>query len=459
MTAATLSLLALCGLSTGPGPDPDTTNLIARLGSARFVERERATTELEEIGPEALPALRAAKEARDPEVRARAEAIIGRIELRRLTRPTTVTLDFRGRPLPEVVEALREQTGFRLELEDDLDPAVRGRRVTLSADGRVPFWEAMDRLCAAAALRSFDRKGRDESEPAIVLADGEDLRPRPGATSGPFHAAILDRRRQRDPMARLRPEVGMMARLNLQLVAEPGLMLRPSGPWRVVEAVDDRQNTLPTLPDELIELNQGPRPDRIDPTALGNFQGEVWLRLPPRVGAKLERLRVAAPLVVSARRPDPLVVRLADAAGKTFTVGETSLRFNRVETEPGGGVIELLIRSPDPAFQPIDPNFVGGPGFRGGFRGGRFALELSGALQLQIEIVDSRGRPLPWRPEMPVGPGRFRMMRMRGLRIGEDLVPIAVTPADDAEPVEFRFYTLMEATTEPTFEFTNIALP
>ncbi|HWE36075.1 MAG TPA: hypothetical protein VG406_05830 [Isosphaeraceae bacterium] len=459
MTAATLSLLALCGLGPGPGPDPDPTTLIAQLGSARFVERERATTELEEIGPEALPALRVAKDARDPEVRARAEAIIGRIELRRLTRPTLVRLDLRDRTLPEVVLDLRRQTGFHLRLEDDLDPAARDRRVTLRADAPVPFWEALDKLCAAAELRRFDRKTRDETEPTIVLADGEGLRPRPGATDGPFHAAILDRRRQPDQMARNRPGGGMLAQLRIQLVAEPGILLRRAGPWRVVEAVDDRQNTLPTPPDELIELNQLPRADRIDPTALGSFQGEVWLRLPNRGGAKLDRLRVATPLVAAARRPDPLVVRLADAAGKSFTVGETALRFNRVETEPGSGVIELLVRSPEPAFQLPDPNNLGGPGFRGGFRG-RFPLELSDALQLQIEVVDARGRPCPWEHEPQSGPnGRFRMMRLRGFRIGEDLVTIRVSPPEDSEPVEFRFYSLMEASTEPTFEFDNITLP
>lgn len=460
MTAATLPLLALFGLGLGPGPDPDPTTLITRLGSARFVERERATTELEEIGPEALPALRVAKDARDPEVRARAEAIIARIELRRLTRPTLVALDFRDQPLPEVVGALRERSGFAVRLEDDPDPAVRARRVTLRADAPVPFWEALDRLCRAARLRTTDGKGRDDGEPAIVLADGENLRPHPGATSGPFHAAILAGRRERDPMARLRPDMGLRANLTVQLTAEPGILLRRAGPWRVIDAVDDRRNPLLPMPEELIDQNALLGGGRMDPTALGTFASDVHLRLPRDAGARIDRLRVSTPLVVSARRPDPLVVRLADAAGKSFTVGETSLRFNRVETEPGNGVIELLVRSPDPAFEPADPAFAGGAGFRGpGFRG-RFPLVVSGTLQLQIEILDNRGRPCSWDHEMPAGPGRFRMMRMRGVRIGEDLLSIHVSPpADDAEPVEFRFYSLMEATTEPSFEFTDVNLP
>ncbi len=55
--------------------------LIARLGSQRFEEREKATAALRELGPAALFGLRKAiAEAGDPEVRSRAEGILDSLE-------------------------------------------------------------------------------------------------------------------------------------------------------------------------------------------------------------------------------------------------------------------------------------------------------------------------------------------------------------------------------------------
>jgi len=54
--------------------------LVGRLGAVKFSEREAAAKGLEALGAVALPALRAAKDARDPEVRARVGPVIERIE-------------------------------------------------------------------------------------------------------------------------------------------------------------------------------------------------------------------------------------------------------------------------------------------------------------------------------------------------------------------------------------------
>jgi hypothetical protein len=110
-------LLAWCGLflvvasSTAPGLPPpehfagarDETaervgRLIATLGSPSFAERERASRMLEAIGVPALPALRAATQHADLEIRRRAGALVDRVE----NSLEALALEYRkhGLPLP-----------------------------------------------------------------------------------------------------------------------------------------------------------------------------------------------------------------------------------------------------------------------------------------------------------------------------------------------------------------------
>src|SRR4051812_6056799 len=84
-------------------PTPDAHDLIPQLGSRRYAERQAATTALERLGQRAMPALRAAREQRDPEIRARASALLARIEGGLLVQPSLVALQFNDAPLSEVI--------------------------------------------------------------------------------------------------------------------------------------------------------------------------------------------------------------------------------------------------------------------------------------------------------------------------------------------------------------------
>src|SRR4051812_44376729 len=112
LLGANLALIILLGQV--PAADPAA--LVAQLGSPRYADREAATAALERMGRTALAPLRAARDARDPEIRTRAAALVHTIEGTLLTQPTLVTLDFVDRPLPEVIKALSDQTGIKLGL-------------------------------------------------------------------------------------------------------------------------------------------------------------------------------------------------------------------------------------------------------------------------------------------------------------------------------------------------------
>ena len=171
-------MMGVCVLTIGAllvaADEPDPTEWVRRLGSDRFAERLEAMKALERLGPAALPALRAAKDSANPKVRVRVAALLETLDrgadVDRLTRPTLIKLDFRDRPLSEIVDALnarhnlgltfqfgplprRGMMGFASPGQKAKEAEVRSRRVTLEADRALPFWEVVDRLCEVGHLQ------------------------------------------------------------------------------------------------------------------------------------------------------------------------------------------------------------------------------------------------------------------------------------------------------------------
>ena len=152
------------------------TQLIARLGSTRFKERERAAAELNAIGEPALAALKKAAQDRDPEVRRRAETLANsinrRVETAQLLEPKRVHLSIRDKPLTEAIAELASQADFTIELIDSpahsfasvtgihvkyvtelQEPTLKSLdpRVTLEVS-ETSFWEAFDLFCRKVGL-------------------------------------------------------------------------------------------------------------------------------------------------------------------------------------------------------------------------------------------------------------------------------------------------------------------
>jgi len=150
MMLVKLMLLAFMGTAI----EPDPTVLVERLGSGKYAEREAASRDLERQGRIALVALRKAKEAKDPEVRVRAVALVDKIESRLMVHPTMITLDYQDRPLVEVVKAIGDQAKVPLVLNPENSPIWQHKRITLKEPEPVTFWNAIDKLCQAAGLQS-----------------------------------------------------------------------------------------------------------------------------------------------------------------------------------------------------------------------------------------------------------------------------------------------------------------
>ena len=256
----------------------DAVTLIGRLGAETFDDRVAAYKALEQLGSEALPALRSAADTSDPRVRSRVRALIDsigrRVETDRFSHPTMIQLGFRDRALGEIVEALNDRHDLSLNLRlgpaprrgmlviDDAGPkklnGLRDRTVTLEAVGPVSFWVAVDRLCKAASLR-YDVSPQARfgvTQGALVLMADRTGRG-PVSDSGPFRVQVtrVHAASQRDFTGQPgqaqpgeSPAAGVMT-VSLAVLVEPGLAVHQSGPVRVEEATDDRGRSLsPAVP-------------------------------------------------------------------------------------------------------------------------------------------------------------------------------------------------------------------
>lgn len=128
--------------------------LIGKLAGGTASQRRQARDELVQIGRDAVPQLQAAaRGAPDPETRSAAEVILKRIAAHDEFGPTLITLHARGTG-PEIFDAIAKQAGVRIEPRaNDTWPKDKPLP-TISADfDRVPFWEAISRVCEQCGVR------------------------------------------------------------------------------------------------------------------------------------------------------------------------------------------------------------------------------------------------------------------------------------------------------------------
>jgi hypothetical protein len=448
------------------GRDPST--LVAQLGAARYPDREAADKALMQLGRLALPALRAARSSPDPEIRSRAIGLIKRIESALLTQPTHVTLDFEDATVLDVAKSFSQQLGAKVALYPEELPKWKQKRVTIRASGPVDFWKAVDRLCEAAGLQYFPNMNgyTPQREPEFVLSEGPMRTVTPNSDHGPFRVSLLGLHYQRDvnftasglalqfprrpgngapprrpsgPGSQLNPVTNVQFTAQLQVAGEPRLALSQNGPHQVqvLEAVDNRGNSL------MPPSTDGPTFNR-SAGFLGFTYGPVMqlqahLHRPIGAGETIAKLRGVIPVMVSSRRPDPLVVPLAEATGKTFenldvqlTVHDVRTRTNRSQTS-----LEFSVKANagrEPASDERDVN------------GFNRMLPRVDPQHLQIEIIDANGHLIPWYQTSFDTDTSHVVLTLANL-----------TPA--GTPKELRYYTLARATMSVPFEFADVPMP
>src|SRR5689334_14790223 len=101
-------------LAADAAADKSAAQWIEQLGDRNFKVRQEAVKAIEALGPAALPALRQAKNHKDPDVRRRIEQWIPEFETAAVVLPKEVTLKLTNQPLRKAIEELARQTGYKI---------------------------------------------------------------------------------------------------------------------------------------------------------------------------------------------------------------------------------------------------------------------------------------------------------------------------------------------------------
>ncbi|MFN4260094.1 MAG: HEAT repeat domain-containing protein [Gemmataceae bacterium] len=132
--------------------------LIDQLGSDQFHQREAAMQALDELGAEALPALRSAQHDADIEVARRAavltRVIEKRLETAQLLAPRRIRLVYQDVPLSTALADFAKQSGCTFRYDGIPADTLATRRVSLDT-GEVSFWEALEQFCQKAGVHEL----------------------------------------------------------------------------------------------------------------------------------------------------------------------------------------------------------------------------------------------------------------------------------------------------------------
>ena len=394
-----------------------------------------------------------------------ASGLIQKIEGALLTQPTRVRLDFDGMPLTDVVRSISVQAGFKVALFPENLPRWRSTRVTLHTAEPVDFWRAVDQLREVAGLQYNPGMSgyAGQREPTFSQADGTIRAHAPISDHGPFRVSLLGLHYQRDvnydgtgavpkrPVPHdIKPPVGVgtagfLAQLNpvanvqfsarLLVAAEPRLSLYQNGPLQLIEAVDNRGNSLIPI------ASDGPAYSRFA-GYFGMANGRVMqlqaqLHRPESAGESIKMLRGTIPVTISSRKPDPLVVSLTNGIGKTVENSEVQLTVHDMRTLPNNhnSLVELSVR----------PNDLAASVGRGDVDGFSAVLERPSSTPAN-RSGRYAGQLIPW---FPSGADN------ETARVTLTLTNLPQT----TQPKELRYYTLTRAIVSLPFEFKGLVMP
>ncbi len=425
---------------------PDAASLVARLGSGSVADREESTKALEAMGREALPALEAAMRSSDPEVRSRVLSVWDRIQKGLVVRPTMVRIDGGGRPLTEVVHSIGKQGGFSLECSRQGPEHPVNARETLP----IPFWEAVDRLGLVGGHFRITNPGGSHF-PTLDLGGSESGHW--STRSGPFRIKLkglhghrdrsliagpwlrIDEINQRIPISRTDKEREARFFIELGMMIEPRMWFTQEGPARAIEAVDDLGQTFVRRDAKRVEADHS-----LFYNGGGVTEGQVQLDLamPDKPGRSIVRLRGSIPVALQVRRPVPdLEIALPAPKDQAFAHEDGVFTMREFRDDDQGTLINVDVRINLDRFElPADHD------------GEVVSSRLRCLADHQVEIVDADGHVLAdtgGGSSSPDGNGRMSFMVWKRW--------------SKTRPARIRYYRMVRAFTDVSFEFRNIPLP
>lgn len=497
MAWALVSFVAKPAEGVAVAPTAVSAELIVKLGSRDYRERESATKALDALGGAALQELRKAVHDKDLEVRRRAETLLETIERReetaKLLSPRNVHLKLKEVPLQEAVAELSHLSGFSVKIDEAALGRLRNHKISLDT-GETTFWKALDAFGKKAELfdspypgQSSRLVGRDSNGRHIIIEQRQAMysgslregtpqlylhpfdKPKsPTIASSPICYAGALRLRLGKPVHASKDEIV----LPVEVSCQPNVLWEQLVDVRVEKAVDDRgQELTQALP--FVESNAA----QINRVVLGLGNGMVVNglggldRLPEQNGVirlksgerpshKLES--ISGTITGQMRTPVQTLVCVEDVrkqSGKTFRTryGE-SLQVAEVN-ELADGAVKLRVRLMEPPTTLVIPG-NGRIAARGNLvlRGqqavfNRLGVRMDGTPQVDLFAKDAQGRTLPLEPRQQTN------ISFVGNLITTD-VTLVVKPTRGAAPLhKLEWLGQHTATVEVPFTFTDVSLP
>jgi WD40 repeat protein len=305
---------------------------VRQLGGDDPRATDDAAAALADVGPAALEALRMAASGPDDASVRRAAEVIDQIEVAEALAPTRVHLKLQNATVADAAAALSKQGGARVESTASPQPGDPPKEITLDLDN-VPFWEAIDRLCAAGGLTYLIQVVPPYGA-HVQLSDG----PRPGkqtiADAGPFRLHAMSWVSSRIMMLNGKgPTATDRLSLNLGLLGSDDAVVGV-GPIALQEAEDDAgQSRLPDPAPPVLKQQEFADPT----TPVFTPFRQLPLKQSDRRGGVLKRLKGVLPVEVMTERRDLVTATdIGKAQGKTFTRDGVQLHIQSVQGSSNG---------------------------------------------------------------------------------------------------------------------------
>jgi hypothetical protein len=483
-------------------PTSGSTELVAKLGSKDFHEREAATRALAIMGQPALPELRLALASKDPEVQRRASSLVEAIERReetaRLLAPRTVRIHAVDKPLSAVAADLSRDSGFTVLIDESVREQIGDRRITLDT-GETTFWQALDALCREAGLAdsnspvpNFRANARDKSHRLQILIEQRQAMYLGGQGGDGAHFYLSPARKDAFSEVKRSP-VSFAGALRCRIGAEPGGKIRvvndqiylpmevagqPDVLWeqlldfKLDHAIDDQGQEL-----QQASILTDPREMQINRAIMGLGNGMVLNRaggldlIPDQTGIlrlkagehrSRKLVKLSGAVVGQMRTPvqSLLVVdNIRKQAGKTFRTGYGECLDVLAVAEQEGGVTRLEIRLREP------PSMVSVPGNgRIAVRGNlllkgqpvlfnRFGARTDAVLQADLRLKDADGRAIR------LGSNVRYAINLSGDMLATTATILIRRPQNASPIASLEWFGQHSTIVEVPFHFTNIDLP
>jgi hypothetical protein len=322
-------------------------DLVAKLGSSDFREREAAGKQLAREPDRALPAMRQAlRTLEDPEAARRLEVLVKKLHTARLVSPKRVTFSGARVPIKGLLAEIAKQTGYKLNFAN----LGESEKVKLSVKwAETPFWLAIDEICNATGLQVNPEDQTEEG--TLSVFDNDSYNPHV-CYAGPFRMVATNIGSNKNvqlsglPRRMPLPRQPDYLNLNFQIQSEPKNPIVGTQQPELTKAVDDTGASL--IPPKEDEQNRS----YFAPYYYRGFNQYAGLNLVRggRNATVIKELRgKVTVMLLSDTRPEIVVENLLAITKKKKFVGRsTELEIESAAEANGSVTVNLTARQLNP---------------------------------------------------------------------------------------------------------------